>query len=284
MSNNRRKRKSSRALIPIIICGCIIYSLLKLNVPACPRIPPKSTSHRNSAYHSFDQWLESIQSKQEWKDWNEASQGSRDIHERIHECKGYEFWTDLSLLCVQCLLFLYWSQQPSSEEPGLAVVSKRQLQLATFCITSLFMSQLMLRRTTSVLFSIIDDPRTGRVVQFQLVMIQMTFYVKYVAWTLLCGQLARGFYLTLARSNYPKYWKQVPQYIGSKNLMLMTCWGVTGLTFALALAHPTLRSLVVAGQNIHHLALFSTGGYFIAKQVLSMTSTDRSYNSFVKQS
>lgn len=255
------------------ICGLVFVYTLSLNEPLAfqhlsPPFPATSFENRQGFFNVL-RWMESLRTPEELEmlaqmiiptasqQQNDPSQ-SANVLTHLAQAWKMDLYVQGSKLPLQCglLLFLY----------RLQLLSKtRVTPTVCLCVLVLLcwqMAQSCLQETLKDMQRP-ESRRHAAPIDLRAAFLNTLFVLRYVSMAISSAIIGRAYHVYFC-PKWPDQWKRVPQYLGSKNLMLSTLFYATASVSFMSATSTALRSLTEAAQQIEALALAGAWVHFLS--------------------
>lgn len=256
------------------LCGLVFVYTLTLNEPLAfhhlpPPFPATSFDDRRGFFNVL-RWMESLRTPTELEmlvqmvlpttsqqQQNNPSQSAM-VLTQLAQAWKMDLYAQVSKLPLQCglLLFLYRLQLLSRTRVTptmcLCVLVLLCWQMAQSCLQDALKN---VQRPESRRHAVSMDLRAA--------FLNTLFVLRYVSMAVSSAIIGRAYHVYFC-PKWPDQWKRVPQYLGSKDLMLSTLFYATASVSFMSATSTALRSLTEAAHQIESLALAGAWLHFLS--------------------
>lgn len=256
-----------------VLCGLVFVYTLTVNEPlAFQHLPPPfpATSFENRrGFFNVLRWMESLRTPKELEmlvqmaipmtsqEQTDPSQSAM-VLTQLAQAWKMDLYVQISKLPLQCglLLFLHRLQLLSKTRVTpticLCVLVLLCWQMAQSCLQDTLKN---VQRPESRRHAVSMDLRAA--------FLNTLFVLRYVSMAISSAIIGRAYHVYFC-PKWPDQWKRVPQYLGSKDLMLSTLFYATASVSFMSVTSTTLRSLTEATHQIESLALAGAWLHFLS--------------------
>lgn len=184
------------------------------------------------------------------------------FHTRVAEIAAFEMHVHVTKMLLQCglVLFLYRLKM---------MPRRRAMQTICLCVLVLLcwkmaqtcLQEILSSRSPSAAASSNTETQDDAT-ELRAAFLSTLFLLRYAGMALVNFIMGRAYQLYLC-DPWPETWKRIPQYLGSKNLVVSTLYFASGCVAVMSFSCAPLRSLSEAALQIENVALASSLAHFV---------------------